>query len=409
MHEMKIEQRHISDQELWDRVFGKYLGKDPIISRNAFAGSAVMLTPGYQHDMKRLCSVLNKACRAIVLNYFEDDRIRRYYQLDQALEDVLKKASGKPYHTGFYRPDLLYDLTGQAKICEIGARYPFNGWMLSYYLELMDRETDGRGREAGAKDVDLADLMDDLYGKLAPAGRIALVHEDEKGTEIFYLQEELARRGLELLSVNPRDLKLEKGVVCSEGLAFLQFILEMDREELRKIDPEVMDKLIEQGACYNDIRTLILVHDKRILAVMYDPEIMGTYLNEEEYLFLRDYLIPSFVITDPKDCDDFIYTEQNLIMKLNSGGRGIGAYIKKECNADEWAGLVRTYWKQYLIQRFVEQKLFDDAENDRRIHLVGMLLCNDERTYGHGLFRGSDETVVNVHQGRALIYAGHEQ
>jgi hypothetical protein len=33
-----------------------------------------------------------------------------------------------------------------------------------------------------------------------------------------------------------------------------------------------------------------------------------------------------------------------------------------------------------------------------------MLLCKDDKTYGAGLFRGSDESIVNVHQGRALIY-----
>jgi hypothetical protein len=110
------------------------------------------------------------------------------------------------------------------------------------------------------------------------------------------------------------------------------------------------------------------------------------------------------VITEPSGCDIFINGEENLILKLNSGGRGIGAYVKKDCTTQEWEKIIRENWNKYLIQHFVDQQEFTDVENNRQIHLVGMLLCKDDKNYGSGLFRGSDETVVNVHQGRALIY-----
>ena len=80
-----------------------------------------------------MCPVLCKAFTAIVFAYFSDERIRQIYQLDQGLEEMLKLAETQPYQPGFYRPDLLYDTHGQAKICEIGARYPLNGWIYSYY------------------------------------------------------------------------------------------------------------------------------------------------------------------------------------------------------------------------------------------------------------------------------------
>jgi hypothetical protein len=406
---MKVEQRNIDIRENWDQLFLKYFGDHPKFNRSTFADSSVVLTPEYDEKLIRLCTVLNKACKAIVHNYFSDDRIRKYYQLDQTLEDLLKRASGKAYNVGFYRPDLLYDLNKQAKICEIGARYSLNGWILSHYLKLISREIDRPGSPVSVKALNLDDLIEDLYNELAPLGRIALVQDDEKGNEIFYVQKEFAKRGLELLSVNPRELMLQHDIIHSNGQPFLQFILEMDREELKKIDSKVMDKLIEQGSYFNDIRTLILVHDKRVLAVMYDSDIMSSYLSEDEYHFLKDYLIPSFVITDPTECAPFIHTDQNLILKLNSGGRGIGAYIKNDCTVDEWEAIIQTHWNEYLIQHFVVQKEFYDAENSRQIHLVGMLLCKDDKTYGTGIFRGSDETVVNVHQGRAQIYAGLEQ
>lgn len=389
--EMKVEQRNSAHQEKWDKLFVDYFGHDAALDRNFFANSTVVLCPEYNQQMKRLCSVLNKACEAIVLNYFKDSRIRNYYQLDNEMESLLRKAEKKEYNQGFYRPDFLYDVHNQAKICEIGARYPLNGWMISYYLRAMDLKLG----EVNSEDSNLKNLIDDIYTELAPFKKITLVHDDEKGTEIFYLKEELEQRSLEFRSVKPQDLTLS-----DDGY----LILEMDRAELKKIRPEVIDKIIENNSYFNDIRTLILIHDKRILSVIYDEKIMDNYLSNDDHNFLKDYLIPSFVITHPDQCDAFINSEQNLILKVNSGGRGIGAYIKNDCTPKQWKEIIQNNWNNYLIQHYVDQKEFYDVENNRQIHLVGMLLCKNSQSYGSGLFRGSDETVVNVHQGRALIY-----
>ena len=401
---ISLQQNQPEKQKKWKELFSEYFEKNTGLGSHFFANSSVKLPLGYDNEMNRLCSILNYACKAIVQHYFEDERIRNYYQLDKDLEALLKKSNNAIYNQGFYRPDFLYDTNNQAKICEIGARYPLNGWMISYYLKLINDEISETKDGLTFKDPDLKNLIDDLYYQFAPNKKLALVHDDEKGTEIFYLQKELAKLGVELISVKPQDLTISNNSIYVNGEPVSQFILEMDREELKKIKPDVLDKLIEQNCYFNDIRTLILIHDKRVLAVMYDADIMYDYLSEEDYDFLKQYLIPSYVIVDPAGCDAFIENDQNLILKLNSGGRGIGAYVKSDCTAQEWDTIIRENWNKYLIQHFVEQKEFKDLENNRQIHLVGMLLCKDDKNYGSGLFRGSDESVVNVHQGRALIY-----
>ncbi|MCD9575158.1 hypothetical protein [Flavobacterium soyae] len=401
---ISLQQNQPEKQKKWKELFSEYFEKNTGLGSHFFANSSVKLPLGYDNEMNRLCSILNYACKAIVQHYFRDERIRNYYQLDKDLEALLKKSSSATYNQGFYRPDFLYDTNNQAKICEIGARYPLNGWMISYYLKLINDEISETKDGLTFKDPDLKNLIDDLYYQFAPNKKLALVHDDEKGTEIFYLQKELAKLGVELISVKPQDLTVSNNSIYVNGEPVSQFILEMDREELKKIKPDVLDKLIEQNCYFNDIRTLILIHDKRVLAVMYDADIMYDYLSEEDYDFLKQYLIPSYVIVDPAGCDAFIENDQNLILKLNSGGRGIGAYVKTDCTAQEWDTIIRENWNKYLIQHFVEQKEFKDLENNRQIHLVGMLLCKDDKNYGSGLFRGSDESVVNVHQGRALIY-----
>lgn len=404
MSKIKLQQNQADKQKKWNQLFSEYFQKDTGLNSNLFANSSVTLSSEYNRQMNRLCVILNKACKAIVLNYFEDDRIRKYYQLDKDLEALLKKSNNEAYNQGFYRPDFLYDTNDQAKICEIGARYSLNGWMISYYLKLINNQTNAYGDRVSAENADLENLIGDLYNQFTPHRKVVLIHDDEKGTEIFYLQKELAKLDIELISAKPQDLIVSNDSIYVNGVPVSQFILEMDREELKKISPGVIDKLIEQNSYFNDIRTLILIHDKRVLAVMYDAEIMSDYLSKEDYGFLQNYLIPSFVITDPAGCDVFTDGEQNLILKLNSGGRGIGAYVKSDCTTEDWNIIIRENWDKYLIQHFVDQKEFNDVENNRQIHLVGMLLCKDDKNYGTGLFRGSDESIVNVHQGRALIY-----
>jgi hypothetical protein len=401
---IKLEPIQAEKQEKWKQLFVEYFGNNTEVSSHFFANSSITLSSEYNKQMDHLCGILNKACKAIVLNYFEDDRIRKYYQLDEDLEALLKKSNDKLYNQGFYRPDFVYTKNNQAKICEIGARYPLNGWMISYYIGLINNQLNGYEVEVNAKEADLNALVDDLYNQFVPNKKVVLIHDNEKGTEIFFLQKELAKLDIELISARPQDLIVSNDLICVNGEPASQFILEMDREELKKIRPDVIDKLIEQNSYFNDIRSLILIHDKRVLAVMYDAQIMNDYLDVEDYSFLRDYLIPSYVIVDPIGCDSFINCEQNLILKLNSGGRGIGAYVKSDCTTEDWSAIIRENWDKYVIQHFIDQKEFNDIENNRQIHLVGMLLCKDDKTYGSGLFRGSDELIVNVHQGRALIY-----
>ncbi|SNR50406.1 hypothetical protein [Flavobacterium sp. ov086] len=404
MSKIKLQQNQTDKQEKWDQLFFQYFKKGTVLGRDSFANSSVILSAEYSGQMNRLCTVLNKACKAIVLNYFEDDRIRNYYQLDNDLEALLRKSNSQIYNQGFYRPDFLYDKNDQPKICEIGARYPLNGWMISYYAQLMNNQTNTSEGSLNTRDTALENLVNDIYHQFAPHKKVALIHDDEKGSDIFNLQRELAKLKIELISARPQDLIVSDNSIQVNGIPVLQFILEMDREELKKISPDVLDKLIEENCYFNDIRTLILIHDKRVLAVMYDAQIMLDYLSEEDYGFLQDYLIPSFVITDPAGCDAFINSEENLILKLNSGGRGIGAYVKNDCTTEDWNTIIKENWNKYMIQHFVDQKEFNDVQNNRQIYLVGMLLCKHDKTYGSGIFRGSDESVVNVHQGRALIY-----
>jgi hypothetical protein len=384
---------------LREQLLSEYLNESPPEIERKYSPAPVLVSPDYLSGLDRLCPVLCKAFSAIVFAYFSDERIRRIYQLDQGLEEMLKLAGPQPYQPGFYRPDLLYDTGGQARICEIGARYPLNGWMYSYYQNAVYETLYAAAGIDFAAVPGLDEILSAVVDLWDTSKPVALVHDDEAGTEVFEVERELLKSGGTFISLKPQELRCENGKIICRDRVLDQFILEMDREELRKFEPAVLRQLVLQANYFNDIRTLILVHDKRVLAVLWDEDIMRDYLSASEYDLLRPWLIPSFVISNEDEIETWLHGTQNLILKLNSGGRGIGAYVKNSCTPDEWESVLRNQWKNYLIQHFVDQQEYeiDGAAQ----HLVGMVLCRNDRNFGAGAFRGSAESIVNIHQGRA--------
>ncbi|QNN42191.1 hypothetical protein [Pedobacter roseus] len=94
------------------------------------------------------------------------------------------------------------------------------------------------------------------------------------------------------------------------------------------------------------------------------------------------------------------------MLKRNSGGRGIDMYVKSDCETAVWSDIIAKQWPEYMVQEYVPQRWFkySNGPDKTLINLVGMLLCYNNRSFGPGLFRGSAESVVNVHQGRGVIF-----
>lgn len=401
-----VEGHRICSKDDLNESLLKYLGEIPCNGADSFSPVPVAVDRSEVSRMEKLCQVLNVALTSVVNAYFEDERIRAIYNLDEHLNCILQVASGKSYEVGMYRPDFLQAKDDGVKICEIGARYPINGWMISYYLNQITEDSKLNTLALLEAVPAQRDFVDTIFGRFNSNEPIILVHQKEKGTEVFYLFNEFSKLGLDYVSASPEELSCQNGVVLLHGKPVNQFILEMDREELRNFDPEVLELIIRNGNYFNDVRTLILVHDKRILAVLYNEEIMTDYLSFEEYQFLRTFLIPTFDLHRPEKREEVMHSELNWVLKRNSGGRGIDMYVKNDCEAQVWTDLIKNQWQDYMVQQYVPQRWFKygDGSEETQINLVGMLLCYNNRSFGPGLFRGSAESVVNVHQGRGVIF-----
>jgi hypothetical protein len=278
--------------------------------------------------------------------------------------------------------------------------------MLTYYLNLAVSNPEVIEQRELQAVPGQQDFVDSLYHIFDANEPLVMVHDNEKGTEIFNLLNEFSKKGLSALFASPADLEIENGLVELRGKVVSQFIFEMDREELRKFPPDVLYHIIRNGVYFNDVRTLILVHDKRILAVLYDDDIMADYLSVEEHQFLKPFLIPTYTLNESEKRGEIINSRQNWLIKQNSGGRGVGIYVKDECTPETWAKIINEQWPEYMVQQYVDQQQFTYPCNpdDSPVSLVGMLLCYNDHSFGPGLFRASAACVVNVHQGRAVIF-----
>lgn len=376
-----------------------FLGELPHDGPASFSDNPVQIDNVLLNDFSRLNKVLNKALTGIVTNFFEDVRIRNLYQLDEKMESLIRIANMMPFKPGMYRPDFLIDQNGELKLCEIGCRYPLNGWMLSLYLNSIVKVLKHGTEDKLSEVVGMDAFIDDVFGQLHPESELIMLHNKEQGSEIFYLFTELRKRGIKTRQIKPWEL--EKRDIRPNRF----FILEMDREELYDFDKDILVSLIQNGNYMNDIRSLILIHDKRILAVLYDQNIMNDYLDPEEYEFLRSWLIPSHSLDDEDLREKLLNpAEEKWVLKANSGGRGIDVYMKQDCEKEKWEELLHHRWKEFMAQSYVEQKRFLVNQNGARIlKIVGMLLCYNDTFYGPGLFRASSDNVINVHQGRGII------
>ncbi len=366
-----------------------------------FLATPIMMTAMEKNKYSRLSSLLNNVLEKVVLNYFNDKNIRDIYKLDAALESILKLTEGVPYKVGMYRPDLVFNEKGEPKICEIGCRYPINGWMISYFMNETLKQLESFNKKSSTIPEQL-DFIPIISKDFDVSQTLFYIHDKEKGTDAHLFFKELSKRGFSITDISSNDLELINNELVVNNKKATQFILEVDREELKKMKPEILRALIKSKVCINDVRSIVLVHDKRILSILYNEEIMCKYISGEDYVFLKQFLIPSFTLDSEKIRNELIHSSNtNWILKRSSGGRGIGMYEKRNCPPNIWKKVITEQWADYMVQEYISQKelYLTDKDEIQKINIVGMLLAYNEQSFGLGVYRGSGDSIINVHSG----------
>jgi len=129
------------------------------------------------------------------------------------------------------------------------------------------------------------------------------------------------------------------------------------------------------------------------MAGLFNPNIMRSYANQEEFEFLKKYLIPSFIIKEQQDLDFLHTTSENWVLKTNTSEEDFNISIRQNYTSEAWSELINEKWKDLLVQPVIKQKeLHLDLENSKTpINLIGQQLYFNAKFYGLGFFRASKE------------------
>lgn len=190
-----------------------------------------------------------------------------------------------------------------------------------------------------------------------------------------------------------------------------QFIIELHQDEILNLKMDIIKHLIESCKILNDLRTIFLVHDKRILSILSKDEILSDYLSKRHHDTIKKHRIKTILSEDLRiDLNlrnTVVNNKQDWVIKPCMSGKGKGILFGKNMSQDKWCELIEElfYSDQFILQEYVKQQKFNfvyDKETDEC--LVGTLLCLNDKFLGPGLYRASNKDLVAFSQGGFMLF-----
>lgn len=186
-----------------------------------------------------------------------------------------------------------------------------------------------------------------------------------------------------------------------------QVSLELKQAEYRPMSFEMLCQL--SLCCINDLRSIFLVHDKRMLAVILEEleELVTDHktLTREEATILSNGISPTFLSTSSTwqslhgHCVASATAKNHWVLKATRGGFGHDHVFGTSVSNEDWLSLMtlaqecnsRPTEASFVLQRKIEQVEYDiirhDFETIERFYLVGSYQSIDGVYIGNGPWR----------------------
>jgi hypothetical protein len=331
--------------------------------------------------------LLHRVICHTVLNFNEYSKL---LPMDDNTRRVLALMDGKTYKPGAYRPDFLITPENKIKICEINARFPINGYLYSAINEV---------NISGYLDNNFAFSNLNLFNKFINQlmlhfgciDDIVIIKGQEKGLDIHFLIKIMALAGKKCEIIEYADIKKNYSRISKSAV-----ILELNQQELLALDNETINLFAESNVL-NDLRTIFIVHDKRFLSLLSNPEVYSNLLGVDDAIYLADHVVSTYqYINSPDKWDAAKNNKNEWLLKHSLLGKGESMYVGKEISQDEWLAIMGSdNIHKMILQPFVNQKSFNLPDANTAQTIVGLIMCINDCCLGPGLFRGSDDVIVN--------------
>lgn len=263
------------------------------------------------------------------------EKIRQTFEFSSKIHSLLTQLNiHRPnYQLDSYRPDILFShgnlfqINGkysfQPKICEINARFPFNGYLLTAHLCSLDQQN-----RYSKKYSNLIETIINL-SSFNKTKAMFILKDKEDGFDIHLFKEYWIKiTSQDCLFIHPNQLKIENENLIDKKTNSIieQFILELHQDEICDLSDDILQFLIEnkQINYINDFRTIFILHDKRLFTLLSDKEFLYALLNDNQQESITQLIPKTFIINKIPNYlkDSILNNKQHWCIKPNSAGKG---------------------------------------------------------------------------------------
>ncbi|KAI9314369.1 hypothetical protein BDR26DRAFT_1016854 [Obelidium mucronatum] len=424
----------IAEQQLLATVLSEDIHSSDIYRRSLLGASAapVVVSTATLGRLAQIHDAVVAGIQAAVAAWYRTDG--RLLRLDARAVRLLRTPllARAPYDRGAIgtlRPDVLHSADdGRLLVCEINARFPLNGFLVSaraarhLHTRALTADSLFARLQLAAAGACLS-LVDALKARFDPHKPLFVLHHAETPHDLDALGREF---GMHLVHCGPNDLGLSDSTVGESGaetqslidirtgIVIEQVVLELTQDELLSLSDPIQDALADlsaRGRSLNDLRTIFIAHDKRLLAVLCDARRQLPDLDPEIATTLSQCIVPTLLASQYERPFPF---SQSAVLKPCSLGKGVGIVMEHTCASPaEFAAHVcqaaqHEAQRPFVVQPYVAQQLVaaqDCAGAEHTgLRLVGTLLSLDGVFYGPGVFRASASELVALGRGGLALF-----
>ncbi|KAI1495905.1 hypothetical protein F5X99DRAFT_402068 [Biscogniauxia marginata] len=431
----------------------------------------ILVTKYHQEQIVELSKSLTVAVSDIVQRWWSDQQARFFERMPlkreeedllKWLEDQVSLGRLREYSAcpGSWRPDFLIEdrvgcqgevVVENFLITEINGRFPFNGaFHVAYGQEALDDMN--LGSFGLASTTAPAQIFDGLRSLFDPSVPLHLLIGEEAGMDIHMLIDAAQERfGVTPRLISPSDLRLEANLegnrryrLCclahrngdakmfpspttfinskGETVEEIQQVgLELHQHELFALSQDMLRQI--SLCCFNDLRTILLVHDKRMLGIVkqeLEQLVQAQVLTPEQARILDEGIVDTFIPGSPQLhllLQKSIYSlnlKDEYVLKPIRSGKGAGIMFGGDLTPQEWKSVLSGLQSQapftektFVVQRRVKHCLYDlvlHASGEKlRYPLVGTWHIIQGKFCGLGIWRSSGDRICAISSGGSMI------
>ncbi|PTD07366.1 hypothetical protein FCULG_00006087 [Fusarium culmorum] len=409
-----------------------------------FSPHAVAISDTLFSRLTQLHVLLGRVFVDIVDRWFTDEKARfpERMPLDPSEESLLKWIASSGHipdyrdHAGCWRSDILFGQSPDGmfdeapSICEINGRLPLNG-TLGISLATNGLKEIGAAKGGLETQSDMEEAYNRLMSMFDPEKPLFTIRGDWPGADSKTLSGANVRRNRPPVeAVDPKNLEVREDKLSPTGLSLWdkstdthvrQWIIEMLQEEYATLEPAVAQQLARSPL--NDLRTVFIVHDKRLLGII--PEELpgmvarGVLTAEEAGIVaagIAHTINPGSegLQTLIKESEANPDVRTGYIYKPCRDGMGHGIELGRNMTQEAWLerlkklatpDVLRPHDHAAVIQKLVDHKWYDmvrhevasdDGAKPNKFHIIGSFFMFHNQKYYAAPWRMGLETHLGI-------------